>query len=332
MATSPSGSGAHAASGAPVNPERQRKKAMSVLKLTPQDLTIKMNGLGKDRIDEIMTVSQEVTIDDQIILMFSIFEFQGFDPYAIIRKLVALKDEYGLTLDDLKEDILYMIAANIYMGNLSGKALARRNQDGRDLIKELSDRYQVMTGSTGTGMSSDTITFPRVAGSFPVLTCKMANKLPTKDMVGQPFKSVAVPKFMRVNVFATFCPPQMKMRTRLFFMKACAAYSCDQSIVFLVGDMKKKKIPSADQKLDPKGVAADQWTYLWATSEGPVPPMPARRQMHTLFNTISLYDTLKPVVENYNTLMDDPTGLPSKSEFEDDMTHFMTGSDDSRQS
>jgi len=312
------------AAGGPVDTKRERKRQLSVLKLSPQDLTKKMNDLKKEDLDELIKQSQEVELTSGLIAMFAIFEFQGFDPYAIIRKLVILKNEYGLTNDDLKEDIMYMIAANIYMGNLSGKTLSRRSQEGRDVIDELCQRYQVRVGTTGTGLSSDTITIPRVAGSFPVLSCKMAERLPTKDMVGQPFLSMPVPKFMRVNVFATFCPTQMRMRTRLFLLKACAAYSCDQSVVFQVGEMKKKKVPATDQKVDPKMVAADQWTFLWATSEGPVPPIYARRDFHTKMNTVGLYETLRPVVENYNTIMDDPTGIPSKAEYEADITDFIT--------
>jgi hypothetical protein len=316
---------ASSSGGVPLNPDRSRKKNMSVLKLSPKDLSLEMNKISDETVTNLLTHTQEVDIGKQDLTIFMVFEFQGFDPFAIIKKLIALKNHYGLTDEDLKVDIMYMIAANIYMGNLSGKSLIRRGQEGRDIVDELAARYQVRAGTTGTGLPSDVITFPRVAGSFPVLSCNMANRLPTKDMVGQPFKSVPVPKFMRMNVFSTFCPPALNMRTRLFLLKSCAAYSCDQSIVFLKGEMRKQKKSSDESKIDPKTIAADQWTYIWATSEGPVPPLPARRRFHAHINTSGLYKELLPVVENYNVVMDDPTAVPTQKEYEEDISEFISG-------
>lgn len=304
--------------------ERERKKKLSVLKLSAQDLTKGVDEVGSEEVDSLIARSTEIDIAKVDITLFSIFEFQGFDPFAIIRKLIFLKNHYGLSEDDLKVDIMYMIAANIYMGNLSGKALSRRSSEGREVNDELVERYQIQIGSTGTGLPSDIITYPRVAGSFPVISCKMATRLPSKDFIGKPFNSKAVPRFMRVNAFASFCPPELELKTRCFLLKACAAYSCDQSIVFLEGEEKKKKKKPDEIKIDPALVAADQWTYIWAASEGPVPPLLARKKLHTELNLISLYDVLLPVVNNYDVIVKDETGEPSKKEYEEDITKFIS--------
>jgi len=75
-------------------------------------------------------------------------------------------------------------------------------------------------------------------------------------------------------------------------------------------------------------VAADQWTYIWAASEGPVPPLSARKKLHTEFNTIGLYKTLLPVVTNYDKIVGDTTGEPTQSEYELDITNFISNGDD----
>jgi hypothetical protein len=305
--------------------DRERKKKMSVLKMSSQDVAKGVDAVEKGEIEALVKQSVEVDMGKVDIALFLIFEFQGFDPYAIMRKLIFFKNTYGLTDEDLKVDILYMIAANIYMGNLSGKALSRRGTDGREMVDELTSRYQIQAGTTGTGIASEIITFPRVAGSFPIITARMAQRLPTKDMVGQPFQSTAVPKFMRVNAFASFCPPQMLMRTRLFLLKASAAYSCDQSIVFQEGKNKKAKNKSEVVKVEPPLIAGDQWTYLWAASEGPVPPLYARSLLHAELNTISLHGTLWDIVTNYNKIVNDVTPLPNKTEYEQDITDFIAG-------
>jgi len=165
--------------------DRERKKKLSVLKMSAKDMTEGMEKIKTAEIDALIQQSVEIDIMQVDILMFSIFEFQGFDPFAIIKKLIFLKNQYGLTDEDLKVDIMYMIAANIYMGNLSGKALARRSNEGREVNDELVARYQIQVGTTGTGIPSDVITYPRVSGSFPVVSCRMARRLPTKDFCWQ---------------------------------------------------------------------------------------------------------------------------------------------------
>lgn len=305
--------------------DRQRKVQLSVLKVDPKQLASEVEKISSKLVSALIKSSVEVDVQAYNISIFSIFEFQGFDPYAILRKLIFFRDHYKLSEGDLLTDIMYMIAANIYMGNLSGKALARRSQTGRDVVDELVTRYQIQPGTTGTGLASDQITFPRVAGSFPVLTCKLAERLPTKDMIGKPFKSLKVPKFMRVNAFATFCPPQMAMRTRLFFLKACAAYSCDQSITFLEGQNKKQKDKNRMVSVEPTQIAGNQWTFIWAASEGSMPPLANRSELHIALNTAACYDDLVPIVANYNKIMSDPTAVPTKVEFEQDLTNFVTG-------
>lgn len=310
----------------PPKPEfdRARKKQLSVLKLSQTDLVKAMDAVTKEQVSDLVKQSVEIDVAMFDMNIFSIFEFQGFDPYAVMRKLIMLKQHYKLSDEDLKVDILYMIAANIYMGNLSGKALARRGTEGRTMIDDLQDRYKLELGSTGTGKPSDVLTIPRISAAFPMVSCKMAERLPTKDHIGEAFMSVPVPRFMRVNAFASFCPQEMALRTRLFLLKAAAAYSCDQSIVFSKGQQKKDKKKPDEIKVDPALIAADQWTFIWAASEGPVPPLDARRQLHVIMNTVSLYDRLRPVVVNYDKIVKDTTLIPTKEEYEKDISAFIS--------
>jgi len=303
-----------------------QKRQLVVLKMKSEELVKSMADLGESAIQALVAKTVEVQVTTINLSMFAIFEFQGFDPDAIIRKLLVLKNHYGFSDDDLKQDIMYMIAANIYMGNLSGKAMGRRSQDGRDMIDDLVSRYQVKVGTTSTGLASDIITFPRVAGTFPVLSCRMATKLPTKDMVGQPFMSVPVPRFMRMGAFASFCGPTMRERTRVFLLKAVAAYSCDQSIVFELGRLKKLKKKGDELKIDAALIGAEQWPFIWVASESKVPDLEMRKKAIVEFNVSGLYGTLKPVIENYNIIMKDTTGIPTKEEYESDLSDFVSGS------
>jgi hypothetical protein len=297
-------------------------RAELTVKLTSKELVSQMSSLTEADIVGLVGKTSEVSSKDVDLSMFIIFEFQGFDPYAIIRKLIVLQKYHKLSDDDLKQDIMYIVAANIYMGNLSGKTLSRRSQEGRDMVDELASKYQMKPGTTGTGLPSDVITFPRVAGTFPVLSCRMATKLPSKDMIGKPFHSEKVPSFMRMNAFASFCSKEMEMRTRLFLLKSVAAYSCDQSIVFEEGRLKKMKKTGKDLEVNPKLIAADQWAFIWNASESKVPELEMKQKVLTEFNVSGLYDVLKPIVENYDKIMEDDTPLPTKEEYESDLTSF----------
>lgn len=325
MATQDEG-GVSLGSGATKHVVAGRTRALVKLTLTSQQLSTQISALDDQAVEAFVSKTVEIDIKQLDISIFAIFEFQGFDPDAIIRKLIVLKEHYKLTDDELKEDIMFMIAANIYMGNLSGKAMGRRSQDGRDMIDDLTSRYQIQVGTTGTGKASDILTFPRVAGSFPIVSCRMATRLPTKTMIGQAFKSEPVPPFMRMSAFASFCKSSMPERTRVFLLKCVAAYSCDQSIVFEVGRRKKLKQTGDQLKVDPLSIGAEQWPFIWNASESKVPQLAQAKKMMIEFNISGLYDRLKPVVENYNIIMNDPLGLPSKAEYEADITQYVTGS------
>lgn len=294
------------------------------LELAAKQVVDGMAAVTESSIKSLVEKTVAVPISSISITIFMIFEYQGFDPDAIIRKLIFLKEHYKMSEEDLKTDIMYMIAANIYMGNMSGKALARRSQQGRDMIDDFVSKYDIKAGTTGTGLASDVLTFPRVCGSFPVLSCRMATVLPTGEYLAKPYKSFTLPKYMRLNAFAALCGVGLQERTRVFLLKAVAAYSCDQSIVYEEGRRKKLKMKGEDLIVDPKEVAAEQWTFIWASSESKMPEPEVKKKALVEFNVMQEYDTLKPIVENYNKIMDDPTGVPTKSEFESDITNYKT--------
>lgn len=311
---------------APTVEETTTVRVVKDITLTSTELSTRMSVLTPEGINKIISMTVEVKASSIDITIFSIFNFQGFDPDAIIRKLMVLQAYHGTDDDDLKRDIMMMIAANIYMGNLSGKALGRRSSQGRDEVDYLSSKYQVRIGSTSTGIPSDIVTFPRVAGTFPVLACRMADRLPSKDVTGQAFKSLAVPKLMRMNSFSALCKEPLGLRTRLFLLKSVAAYSCDLSILFEKGRIQKqKKKPKEDKEVvDVKEIAASQWTFIWVASESKTPSIEICRKAFLDFNVSSFYAKLLPVAENYNKIMDDPTDLPTKDQYEKDITEYLS--------
>jgi len=294
----------------------------------------------------IVKAMEEVTVDDikrlvkslEIIQsseievsMYSIFEFMGFDPIQVIKKLLLINKNYREVLkvveeteEILKQDIMLMIAANIYMGNLQAKSVSRRSGTARYVLTYLQKKYQLKIGSTGTGLSGDTLTFPRVANSFPALTTRMATVLPTKDFPSGKFKTLLLPKFMRVSAFASFCPIEMAARTRLFLLHAVCSYSCDQSVVVSEGEAKKPENKSKKLvPITPLEAFGMQWNFILVASTSPVPAFGMKKNMHREFKTNELYKNLLPIVKNLRDIAKDTTPVPTEDEFKLDLKEFM---------
>jgi hypothetical protein len=302
-----------------------------VFDMTDKALVKAMESIQPDEILAFVTLLETVTTDKIDISLFAIFEFQGFDPNSIIRKLLVINKHYRdtlgkaeETLEILKQDVMFMIAANIYMGNLQDKSLSRRSGLGRQKIGDLIAKYNMKRGTTRAGLPSDTLTFPRVANSFPVLTTRMAKLLPSKDFVGSAFNTVELPKFMRVSSFASLCDESIPERTRMFLLHAVCSYSCDQSMVVHEGRKREKRVKKDEDVMTPVDAFSLQWNFIEVASKSPVPKIQMKRGMMVEFQIQSLYDLLAPVVSKFRTLIGDPTSMVAKTDYEKDITDFVS--------
>jgi len=306
-------------------------KTSRTVSLSIKELQRLLQEVTSDEITNLVNSVISLKTSDISVSLYSIFEFQGFNPEMIQCKLIVLcryhkyKDtqtaEEDQVLDakdflSMRDDIMYMVAANIYMGNLSGKALGRRSQEGRDKITELSEKYMIEYGSTQSSLNADTITFPRISATFPDLAVKMASKLPSKDFPTGDFHSSDIPKFMRITAFASMASPLLPDRTRNLLKLAVACYSSDQTMVFERG---KKRSPT------PVSAFGMQWTYIEAASNSPVPSEDVKRDILLEFSVADQYSTIFPIVTGLQTLINNNLELPTKEQFESDLGTFIKG-------
>jgi len=292
--------------------------------------------LGKDEIEALVKkvadsklknlVKEVESITEKEVepMQFNIFDFQGFDPNVIISVFVVISEHFGDTMKIMLSDIKFAIAACLYMGNIQQKALTKRKAEGRAKLEFLAQKYNIMMGSTGTGISAETVTFPRVVASFPVLAIKMANAIPPKA-VNREFMSTSVPSYMRLSPFASLCSALMKSELRLFLMEACNAHGSDMSIAYEVGRLKKAK---KELKYDPISLANDQWAFVEVASESPVPLEDSKKSLLTSLNISKDYSSLEKVVKNYRAIMtkkksEDITVI-SKKEFDEMLGEYIS--------
>lgn len=278
--------------------------------------------VSRDDVNKAVELVEGIDVKDLNPMTFSIFDFIGFDPFAIISVIKIICDHYKDPEKVMLSDIRFCIAACLYMGNIQAKALTKRSTEGRTKIEYLAQKYQMEVGSTGTGMTAETVTFPRVAASFPVLAIKMAYKIPPKA-VNLEFQSTLVPSFMRLTPFASLCSSKLEGKARLFLMEACNAHSSDMSIAYEKGRLKQAK---KEIKYDPVQLASDQWGFVTIASESPVPEEAVKKTMLLALDIPSHYENLEKVVRNYRAMMSkqDPEKIEiiSRKELENSISTY----------
>jgi len=290
-----------------------------------------MDSITTDEIMNFTNTIEAIQGAEVVALLASLFDFMGFDPIQIIKKLLAINKYYreekkmvDETIETLKVDIMMIVSANIIMGNLQTKSVGRRSQRGRAALEYLQTKYDIRIGSTGAGLPSDQLTFPRVANSFPVLTCRTASVLPKKDFPIAPFKTRDLPKFMRVSSFASFLHETLSERTRTFLLEGVCAYSCDQMVTVHEGEKKKRKVKKDADTFTGLDAWNSQWDYISVSSTSPVPSLAMKKAMITEFLLENLYNDIEPIVRNVRDITGSKEAIPSESEYKKDLRDYVT--------
>lgn len=307
------------------------------LDATDKALVTSMEDITTQELDDFVSKIDAIQSSEVLNLISSLFDFQGFDPIQVIKKLLAINKYYQTkgsnppeTHETLKQDIMLMVAANIIMGNLQMRSAGRRSEKGRAALEYLVSKYKMKIGSTGAGLPSDTLTFPRVANSFPVLTCRSAQALPSKNLSKSPFETKLIPKFMRVSAFASLCSEEMEERTREFLLTCVCAYSCDHMITVHEGEKKKRRERKEENAFLPEDAWAAQWDYILVSSTSPVPSLQMKRAMMTEFKVSGLYSVLEPIVRKSIDLLQSKWVIPTEQEFKKDIESFSSGTSQPR--
>jgi len=287
------------------------------LNATPEELMDMVNAITPGQIIAFRRAIFKMSTDKMRPAQFSIYEYQGFDPKAIVFRYLAIGQYHKMQPSAIIDDIMHVIAINLYMGNLSGPSkMERRAKEGRDKVAELIKAYNIKVGSTGTGLKPDTITVPRTSAAFPVLSTRMATLLPTTQTVGMPFKTENIPLCMRVGSFASFLSHNIESPTRDLLMKSVMAYICDQSIVFST-DRKTRK-----PTLNPVEAYGKQLTYIQAAMSSTVPEEWEKGAMLEEFKIQDQYHVLQAIVSNLQSLVGLNDPVVSETDFQKHLSAF----------
>ncbi|UFE16636.1 nucleocapsid protein [Brassica campestris chinensis coguvirus 1] len=170
---------------------------------------------------------------------FKIFEYQGFNPSAILGSIKAAAELKKVDEDTMMMDIVYMCAVAAIKGAVNDHNIKRMSPTATARIKFLEERYGVKRGG-GRGEPPNVITFSRVAASFPGIIMRLIQqgRIPARDFIG-PLKSNTLPAVMRHQAFAAVIPRTLRERAREFLLALSTAFSVDQS--YCIRPDKKEK-------------------------------------------------------------------------------------------
>lgn len=293
-------------------------------KMDSVQLTSLINDVKSGEITSIVTLVVEVKVSVSDRILFSIFDYVGFDPEMVPKVLRAYQKFYKTSDDDLLSDIRFSLAAVLYMGNLQTKSMTRRALEGRTKIEYLVRKYNIRTGTTNAGLPAEVLTFPRIAAAFPVLAVRMANVLPP-TAVSILFKGRLVPACMRLTPFASLCASGMGEKLQSFLLRVCNAHASDMALAYERGRCKKAKV---DFKPQPKVVAEDQWAFMEVAAASTVPSDAQRKELLQELNLAQYYVNLKEVYTNYMAVTQDldaeKVETMSQQQFETELSSFVS--------
>lgn len=308
------------------------KKTMVTFTATEKDLLKITEELTTEELQTFFKEIESVSTEDMRKLIFGLFNFMGFDPEEVVKRLISIHKYYvetvkleGETRETFIKEIVLMCAASVAMGNLQQKSKDRRSGTARQVVEYLSKKYGITTGSTGTGQASTVLTFPRIASSFPSITLRISTFVIPKSFPGKPFETINIPSFMRVSAFCSLLHADLGEKTRTFLLQAACAYSADQSIVFHEGENKKKKLKGAEHALSPEDAFSSQWDFFVAAADSKVPPLATKKSLLVELKVSSFYDAISKVVVRLRTLIKDDTPVISESVFKAEITSYVSG-------
>jgi hypothetical protein len=158
--------------------------------------------------------------------LISIFTYQGFNPEMVMKHFVSIKTKKSISDTQFQNDLLALLCLACISGNYTNKNKDKRDEKGTAKANELFQLYELKMGSVGNDKRS--VTLPRVALTFPILTCRVGVLCPEKNFSG-PFSSSSLPHVMKNSVFPSLLPTDLGTKTKSALLLAYCCYTCDQS-------------------------------------------------------------------------------------------------------
>lgn len=214
-----------------------------------------MSSFDVSEIDKFIGEMNNTDIENLDFDMYGIFDYAGFDPYAILGELMKVKKDKSISNDVFKDDILYIIMAVVKKGSITQKNKDKVSDSGKAKFDELIKKYNLKFGA-GRNSEKKMLTFSRIANALPFLTVDLYIKQGDRFRYGA-FGKNLIPVFARHQTFAA-CIPQKDFdrHTQQFLLVLVYIHSCDVAML-----TRNEKNLNDEEKSQ---LVANQNTYITA--------------------------------------------------------------------
>jgi hypothetical protein len=161
---------------------------------------------------------------------YNVVDFIGFDAFEVVRSLLSKQEDLKITKDELKQDIMWMLAITLKKGSVTKNNKEKMSKEGKAEVDRLIAKYD-MRMTTGKGSSPGLVTFTRVLSAFPIAALNMLVQIGPRSVPAGPFGSSVIPGFMQHQVFASSIPRLASQSVITFVKTLVLAYSCDVSSI-----------------------------------------------------------------------------------------------------
>jgi hypothetical protein len=275
--------------------------------LAPTPQNVLPSEITEAEISEMWSIIDDADVSSLDQEALKIFEYQGFDPKAILVSLMKAKKKNKISDDMFKTDILTMCAIAIIKGSINSNNIKKISDEGQQEISRLETTYGIKRGS-GRKEKPEVVTISRIGATFPgkIIQLICAGKVQSRTFMG-PLSSSSLPAFMRHQAFAAIIPKSLKQKTKDFLLSLVTAFSVDQSIQIN---------PNKKEKLEPAIIFINQSNFVAVTHNGQYPPEHLKIAIFKTMNFV--YEDLMPTARRISAVMGDIV-IPSRDEFNSDI-------------
>jgi len=234
---------------------------------------------------------------------FDAFQYEGFDPMTVIRKLMTTQKIQNLGKDEVGKDISFIVGISIIIGSPAEDKLDNRmSKDGAARLRALAKKWDINFGKAKQ-QPSTYLTFPRVALAFPAVTMKMMKVIGPKDFPND-MGSVDLPWYIKHPCFPSVIPANLGADAKRALMNASLCYGIDMTISL-----------QALQGHDLKKIATDQFKFVKASNQSRVPGTQERLKIFKTLESQIDYKKIAAVLSIYKRLVNSDYEIPSEQAY-----------------
>jgi len=194
-----------------------------------------LDNVSNEDVIAITTLFEGLASDDVDASVLGILAPEVYDPSIVAKHLVLVQKFYDeKNVGNFTEDLKFLIGAQVMKGSITKNNFARLSDEGKKVIADKMKNFSLVAKISSTNKRTG-VTLQRLAGSFPVISVKYAEKI-GRSFYGKR-SSHLLPKVFMTQQMACLLPVE-ETPVAAMLKAAVMAFSCDQTAVITKSDEK----------------------------------------------------------------------------------------------